>query len=55
MSDLNTGNPWSAMDDADLDNALQLGESIASIAAFLCRDVAEVEARIAERVAVPKG
>lgn len=45
----NTGNPWSDMDMADLENGLRLGDSVEKIADFLCRDVDEVARKIAER------
>ena len=39
---LNSGKPWSEMDLADLERALQRGYSIELIAAFLMRDTEEV-------------
>jgi hypothetical protein len=48
MPDINSGKPWSEMDLADLDEFLADGKSAAFIADYLCRDVDEVEAKIAE-------
>jgi hypothetical protein len=47
---LNSGNPWSAMDDFDLENCESLGESDHEIADFLCRDIKELHERRAELV-----
>jgi hypothetical protein len=44
---INAGKPWSAMDLADLEEFLTYGRSAAEIASYLCRDVDEVEAKIA--------
>jgi hypothetical protein len=41
------GQPWSAMDKANLDELLTDGTPAAEIASYLCRDVDEVEAKIA--------
>jgi hypothetical protein len=43
-----SGKPWSEMDIRDLKVALQYSRTVAEIADFLCRDVEEVEAKIAE-------
>jgi hypothetical protein len=42
MMDINSGQPWSEMSIADLEQALRIGEPIEQIATFLCRDVDEV-------------
>jgi hypothetical protein len=49
LETLNTGEPWSAMDMADLEELLTAGKPHHDIADYLCRDVAEVEAKIASR------
>jgi hypothetical protein len=46
--DINERKPWSPEDKADLIAALGEKESIAEIAAFLCRPVHEVEAQMRE-------
>jgi hypothetical protein len=48
MTDINSGAPWSEQDIRDLRDAVQRGETAAAIATFLCRDVDEVLAKIAE-------
>jgi hypothetical protein len=48
MPNINSGTPWSEMDLFDLANCLKLREPIEEIAAFLCRDAGEVEAKVAE-------
>jgi hypothetical protein len=48
MLNVNSGKPWSEMDIRDLKVALQYSRTVAEIADFLCRDVEEVEAKIAE-------
>jgi len=48
MPNINSGKPWSEMDLADLANCLEFGEPVEQIADFLCRDVEEVEAKVAE-------
>jgi hypothetical protein len=47
LETLNTDEPWSAMDMADLEELLTAGKPLHDIADYLCRDVAEVEAKIA--------
>ena len=49
LPNVNAGEPWSAMDLADLDGLLTDGVPTKEIASYLCRDVDEVEAKIAER------
>jgi len=44
---INAGEPWSAMDLADLDELLTDGGPAAEIAEYLCRTVDEVERKIA--------
>jgi hypothetical protein len=44
---ISAGEPWSRMDIADLEYLLAERWSIPEIADFLCRDVDEVEAKIA--------
>lgn len=48
MTDLNSGEPWSERSILDLQDCLRLGTRIDEIATFLCRDVDEVRAKIAE-------
>jgi hypothetical protein len=45
---INSGKPWSDMDDNDLLHFGELGEPIEITAEFLCRTVAECEARLEE-------
>jgi hypothetical protein len=49
IPNINSGTPWTAMDVADLEDLLRDRTPVAEIAEFLCRDVEEVEAKIAER------
>jgi hypothetical protein len=49
LPNVNAGKPWSAIDLADLDELLTNGTPAAEIASYLCRDVDEVEAKIASR------
>ena len=44
---VNSGTPWSDMDMADLQELLRDRRSVAEIADFLCREVDEVEDKIA--------
>jgi hypothetical protein len=44
---INPGKPWSAFDMDELEELLEHRRSVADIADFLCRDVDEVEAKIA--------
>lgn len=46
---INSGKPWSELDLQDLRYCLAAGEPVADIADFLCRNVDEVRAKIAER------
>jgi hypothetical protein len=46
MPDINSGEPWSEMDLADLDEFLTAGHLVESIASYLCRDVDEVAVKI---------
>jgi hypothetical protein len=48
MTDINSGAKWSESDIRDLRDAVQRGETAEEIATFLCRDVDEVLAKIAE-------
>ena len=48
MADINSGKEWSAIDLADLHNGLVQGYSLEELAQFLCRDVQEVQAKMAE-------
>ena len=48
MPDLDSGKEWSELDLQDLRDGLRLRSPIAELAEFLCRDVAEVEAKVAE-------
>jgi hypothetical protein len=45
---INSGQPWSELDLADLRGELRLGKPLAEIAEFLCRSIEEVEAKAAE-------
>jgi hypothetical protein len=42
------GKPWSATDLADLRNDLRLGTPMEEIANFLCRELDEVQRKVAE-------
>jgi hypothetical protein len=44
---INAGEPWSAMDLADLEEFLTSGAPVSEIAEYLCRTVDEVERKIA--------
>jgi hypothetical protein len=44
-SSLNTGRPWSAFDDFDLETCDSLGQSDRDIADLLCRELDEIPAR----------
>jgi hypothetical protein len=48
MADVNSGKEWSPMELADLQNSLAQGASLEEVAQFLCRDVGEVQAKMAE-------
>jgi hypothetical protein len=48
LADLNSGQPWSEADLADLKQCLKLRDSTKAIAEFLCRSPGEVRAKIAE-------
>jgi hypothetical protein len=48
MANLNSGKEWSPMDLADLQNSLAQRHSLEEVAQFLCRDVGEVQATMAE-------
>lgn len=48
LPNLNTGQPWSAMDLADLENCLERGDSVEEIAELMCRKPSEVREKIAE-------
>jgi hypothetical protein len=45
---INTGKPWSPFDLRDLQDGIDDGTPVTELADFLFRDVAEVEAKIAE-------
>ena len=45
---INSGQPWSEMDMADLFDMNESGMPVAQIADYLCREVAEVQAKIDE-------
>ena len=54
--DINSGKPWSAMDMEDLFDFHESGSPVEDIAHYLCREVAEVQAKIDEverRIAAP--
>jgi hypothetical protein len=44
---INSGQPWSADDLADIEEMLMQGRPVAEIAAYLCREIVEVECKIA--------
>ena len=46
--DINTGEPWSRMDIADLKGFLPIDNDIAETARFLCRSVEETRAKAIE-------
>jgi hypothetical protein len=46
---INSGKRWSETDILDLGEMLQRRKAVADIADFLCREVEEVETKIAER------
>ena len=48
MPNINSGKPWSGLDLDDLEWGIDHRQSVEQIAQFLCRDVEEVEAKIAE-------
>ena len=48
LETINSGQPWSALDVADLDELVTDRVPVADMADFLRRDVEEVEAKIAE-------
>jgi hypothetical protein len=48
LPSINSGQPWSDLDLADLREELHRRRSITEIAEFLCRDVDEVAAKAAE-------
>jgi hypothetical protein len=45
---LDSDQPWSEMDILDLRNSLTHGRSVEEAADFLCRDIDEVSAKMAE-------
>jgi hypothetical protein len=45
LIDVNRGKDWSDMDDFDMRNSHDEGDTVEEIASFLCRDVEEVCAR----------
>ncbi len=47
---ISSGKPWSKLDLQDLRYCLAAGEPLEAIADFLCRDVDEVRAKVAELV-----
>jgi hypothetical protein len=48
LPSINSGEPWSAMDMDDLNDLVREKVSVAEISEYLCRDIDEVEAKIAE-------
>jgi hypothetical protein len=48
LTDLTNGKAWSLMELGDLTNCVLRGTSVEETAEFLCRDVEEVRAKIAE-------
>ena len=46
-ADINRNEPWSAIDDEDLREAVSSGASLDEAAAFLCRDPPDVAQRAA--------
>jgi hypothetical protein len=55
MTNLNSGLPWSEIDDRDLRRRFEHSQPIAEIAVFLCRDVDEIEERLRELGLQPRG
>jgi hypothetical protein len=51
---VNAGEPWSAMDVAELEELIERGRSLEAIADYLCRDVDEVEIEAKVRGLIPK-
>jgi len=47
LEQFNSGEPWSAMDLADLEDFVTEGASVERMAEYLCRTVDEVERKIA--------
>jgi len=48
IPNVNSDKEWSALDLRDLQDGLRLGTPLEQLADFLCRDVDEVQAKIAE-------
>ena len=48
MPTINSGKPWSAEDLDDLQDFIREQVSVEAMADYLCRDVEEVEAKLAE-------
>ena len=48
MPNINSGKSWSGLDLDDLEWGIDYGQAVEQITQFLCRDVEEVEAKIAE-------
>ncbi len=56
LVNINSGMPWSEMDIEDLRQSFAYGNSVAETADVLCRDVEEVEEKLADLGLVrPKG
>lgn len=43
--DVNSGAPWSDIDVIDLKDSLEFGRSLKDVAGFLCRSIAEIQAK----------
>jgi hypothetical protein len=53
MPNVNSGTPWSDFDLDELEELIEKGRSIESIADYLCRDVDEVEIEAKVRGLIP--
>jgi hypothetical protein len=54
MPNINSGQPWSAFDLDDLEELIERGRPYEAIAAYLSRDVEEVETEAKVRGLIPK-
>jgi hypothetical protein len=54
MPNISSGKPWSAFDLDELEELVQRGRPLESIADYLCRDVDEVETGAKVRGLIPK-
>jgi hypothetical protein len=54
LPNINSGQPWSALDLDELAELIDRGRPFEAIANYLCRDVEEVEAEAKVRGLIPK-